>query len=317
MRKFSLFLVVLTLGLFGCTDKSQEAYDSAINDGVTASEKGEYAKAEAFFEMALKEKEEDKQATAYLSQAKEIQEMTQAISDGELEDGLSAAEKIEKEETKLEPVQEEAKELRKQLETAKDTLEELTQQYEEAEKLVKASDYETANKLLTQIKQPETNEAFYIEIMAKITQLTESTSKKLEEQAAEKEKKLAEEKKKAEEQQQKEKEAEQAKQAAEAEAASVSIVPAQYIGYWGETGASASLFQLTGTHYIDSSNGKSYEISNVGQSGGVLTLSWDIEEFEQRNGAGSAGPGPQPFMFYINSDGTLGSMSGKSTLSKM
>lgn len=96
-----------------------------------------------------------------------------------------------------------------------------------------------------------------------------------------------------------------------------STVPKKYIGYWGETGASASSFELTDTHYIDSFGGDEYKITSVDESGGILTLSWDIENFIERYGVEKVGPGPQPFMCYINDDGTLDNMSRSYTLEKI
>lgn len=182
----------------------------------------------------------------------------------------------------------------------------LTKKYEQAEQLVAESDYVGANQLLTTMKQEKLQEPFYASVMEKVTHLSDSVTKKLDAQQAEE----AETKKK-----QAEADATKTKESTETQAAT--IVPALFIGYWGEKGASASVFELSGTHYIDSMTGQSYKLTSVDQSGGVLTLVWDVQEYEQRNGSGSAGPGPQPFMFMIHSDGTLGAMSGKEIYVKM
>lgn len=50
MKKIGFWVLLVSIGLVGCSNKQQEAYESAMATGVSEAKKDNYAKAEAYFE---------------------------------------------------------------------------------------------------------------------------------------------------------------------------------------------------------------------------------------------------------------------------
>lgn len=68
-------------------------------------------------------------------------------------------------------------------------------------------------------------------------------------------------------------------------------------------------FAIDDEYYTDLTTSKKYKISSITsqeEAHTVYTITWDVDDFEQRYGEGSAGPGPQPFIYELHA-GSQGS----------
>ena len=78
MKKFKILLLSLLL-LTGC---SNEVYNDTMNEGKMAIANKEFNKAEAIFNLALEEKNNDNEATALLSQTEKIIDVINLKNEG-------------------------------------------------------------------------------------------------------------------------------------------------------------------------------------------------------------------------------------------
>ncbi|OJG18183.1 hypothetical protein RU97_GL002256 [Enterococcus canis] len=278
-----------------------------MTDGIESLAGEEYQRAEVFFETALKEKPEDKKARNYLSGTKNLDELLEFKEKGDLEEGVNTASKILNNKDTPSSIKKKAEALNLELTAVQTEMATHTQTYTEAEALSKEKKYEDSNKKLETILDVDLNGPFFDTLLSQANNLKKANDGEINRESEQR--KLEEAK--IEEEQQAAAEAEAERVAEEQQTASQSgIIPEKFRGHWGEAGANTSLFELTATHYIDSIGGKEYRIINVSTQDGVLVLSWDLEDFSDKYGAASLGPGPQPFMYVINADDTLSSMSG-------
>ena len=105
-----MMLLGVVLVISGC-GSTNEAYDKAVENGITAIEKEEYDSAVQFFEEAIEENKEDKQAASYLSQAQLLKDIEEAIESKNYEDAITYIEKIHNMDDPLDTVKEKAEKL--------------------------------------------------------------------------------------------------------------------------------------------------------------------------------------------------------------
>ena len=324
MKKWFVATIIGCFLLGGCSNKVEEAYQSAMTDGIESVANEEYSKAEAFFETALKEKKDDGKAKKYLAGLDDLQTLIQHQEDGNLEEGMKLATRIADSKDIPKTLKKRASEIGNEFTTLKTNLDENSKLYTEAEKLTKEKKYSESNEKLKAIQDKKLEGVYYTELLANTVALSKTNTTEIEKIAAaekaadekkvkeEAEQKAAEEAEKQKQEEERKATEEAAKQKAiEEQQAAAGVIPAQFQGDWADTSGKLPLFGITATHYIDyMDNGKEYKITQATTDGGILTLVWDIDDFISKYGEESVGPGPQPFMFNINVDGTLGDLSG-------
>ena len=92
MKKYVMILAVFLL--VGCGNASEEAYNNAIQKGLDVLGSENYAKAEAYFEMALDEKPDDQKAKAYLDQTRAYNEAQESFDNKDFETAKAKAESV-------------------------------------------------------------------------------------------------------------------------------------------------------------------------------------------------------------------------------
>lgn len=215
MKKILLGLVISALLLGGCSNKSEEAFQSAMTNGIEAVANEEYAKAEAYFETALKEKSDDKKAKNYLAGVEDIQTLLKYQEEGNLEEGLTLSTKISEDKDAPDTIKKQAKVIDEEFTSIKTTLDESTKLFTDAEKLAEEKKYSESNEKLKVIQDKKLEGTYYTELLAKTTEMSKKNSAEIEKAAAEKA--AADQKAKEEAEQKAQAEAEQ-KAAEEAEA---------------------------------------------------------------------------------------------------
>lgn len=207
MKKILLGLVISVLLLGGCSNKSEEAFQSAMTDGIEAVANEEYAKAEAYFETALKEKSDDKKAKNYLAGVEDIQTLLKYQEEGNLEEGLTLSTKISEDKDLPDTIKKQVKVIGEEFTSIKTTLDESTKLFTDAEKLAEEKKYSESNEKLKVIQDKKLEGTYYTELLAKTTELSKKNSAEIEKAAAEKE--AADQKAKEEAEQKAQAEAEQ------------------------------------------------------------------------------------------------------------
>lgn len=316
MKKLIVGLVIGGFLLGGCSNKSEEAFQSAMTDGVEAVANEEYSKAEAFFETALKEKSDDEKAKNYLAGIEDLQTLIKYQEEGNLEEGVKLATKISDDGNTPDTIKKRATEIGDEFTAIKTNLDENTKLYTEAEQLNKEKKFSESNDKLKSIQDKQLEGPHYTELLTKTTELSKANSTELE-KVATAEKAAAEQKAKEEAEQRAQAEAaqkakEESEQKAAEEAAQnseVTNLDSQTLeiidflkGAYYQAGTDTLAFEITDTYYIDYSTNQKYKISNIGvenASHTTYTIAWDIDEYEERNGEGSAGMGPQPFIYEL------------------
>lgn len=187
MKKILLGLVISALLLGGCSNKSEEAFQSAMTDGIEAVANEEYAKAEAYFETALKEKSDDKKAKNYLAGVEDIQTLLKYQEEGNLEEGLTLSTKISEDKDAPDTIKKQAKVIGEEFTSIKTTLDESTKLFTDAEKLAEEKKYSESNEKLKVIQDKKLEGTYYTELLAKTTELSKKNSTEIEKAAAEKE----------------------------------------------------------------------------------------------------------------------------------
>jgi hypothetical protein len=287
-----------------------------MTDGIEAVANEEYAKAEAYFETALKEKNDDKKAKNYLAGVEDLQTLLKYQEEGNLEEGLKLSTKLSDDKNVPDTIKKHAKEVGEEFSSIKSTIDENTKLYTDAEKLSKEKKYSESNEKLNTIQEKKLEGSYYTELLIKTTELSKTNSAQLEKVAAA-EKADADQKAKAEAEKKAQDEAEQKAQAQATQKAAeeaeqnseVSNLDSQTLetvdllkGVYYRAGTDTLAFEITDTYYIDYSTNQKYKISSISSeeaSHTIFTIAWDIDEYEQRNGEGSAGMGPQPFIYEL------------------
>ena len=217
MKKILLGLVISALLLGGCSNKSEEAFQSAMTDGIEAVANEEYAKAEVYFETALKEKSDDKKAKNYLAGVEDIQTLLKYQEDGNLEEGLTLSTKISEDKDAPDTIKKQAKVIGEEFTSIKTTLDESTKLFTDAEKLAEEKKYSESNEKLKAIQDKKLEGTYYTELLENTATLSKTNTTEIEKIAAA-EKAAAEKKAKEEAEQKAAEEAEKQKQEEERKA---------------------------------------------------------------------------------------------------
>lgn len=114
----SMMLLGVLFIISGC-NSANEAYDTAIKDGMTALENEQYADAVTSFEKAGEEKKEEEKAASYLTQAQLLLDTKTAMDNANYDEALTYIEKINEIDGPLDVVKEKADKLDEEIQKTK------------------------------------------------------------------------------------------------------------------------------------------------------------------------------------------------------
>ena len=180
MRKRVLMLIVGGLLLGGCINNSDEAYQSAITDGIEAVASEDYSKAEVFFEIALEEKSDDSKAKNYLVGIEKLQELLKKQDEGEFEEGLKLSAAIMEDKDIPDTIKKKAKKTAEELKSTKANFDENNKLYIEAQQLANDQKYLESNEKLEAIQNKKLENAAYTDLLSKTADLLASNTIALE-----------------------------------------------------------------------------------------------------------------------------------------
>ncbi|MGM0140191.1 hypothetical protein IGI65_002675 [Enterococcus sp. DIV0755b] len=215
MKKILLGLAIISLLLVGCSNKSEEAYQSAMTDGIQAVADQNYPKAKGYFETALKEKNDDKKAENYLAAVKNYQILLKYQEEEDLEKGLDLSTKLSNDKNVPDTIKKHVQKVGEEFIAIKNTLDESMKLYNEAEKLSEEKKYTESNEKLKVIQNEKLQGTYYKDLIAKTVELSQLNLTEIEKialaekEAAEQKAKEEAQKKAAEEKIAKQKAAEQ------------------------------------------------------------------------------------------------------------
>ncbi|MBD3107407.1 hypothetical protein IEO70_03435 [Bacillus sp. AGMB 02131] len=113
--RFKLLTSVMLFGMLfiisGCSSSDDKAYETVIENGMTAIENEQYVDAVSSFEKAAGEKKENDEAAPYLTQAKLLLDTKTAMENGNYDEALTYIEKINEIDGPLDVVKEKANKL--------------------------------------------------------------------------------------------------------------------------------------------------------------------------------------------------------------
>lgn len=189
---FSILLIATLL--FGC---SNETFDKAVEQGKLALANKEYTNANASFEIALKEKKDEKVQTLQ-KQASKMEKALIAKEKLDIDNAIKLFDQVLTMKDGLETVKNEAKKEKETLTQYKDKRENYNKELQTAEDLLSEKKFDESKVILTKVQQETTADKMFTEQNQKVTEQLEKLEK--EKNAAVEEEKRQEEQKKAAEQ---------------------------------------------------------------------------------------------------------------------
>lgn len=180
MSRWVVVLVLCGLTLSGCSNKSDEAFHSAMTDGIEAVASEDYSKAEVFFEIALEEKSDDSKAKNYLMGIEKLQELLKKQDEGEFEEGLKLSAAIVEDKNTPDAIKKKAKKADEELKSTKANFDENNKLYVEAEQLANDQKYLESNEKLEAIQNKKLENAAYTDLLSKTADLLASNTIALE-----------------------------------------------------------------------------------------------------------------------------------------
>ncbi|MCM3201725.1 hypothetical protein A9488_08295 [Bacillus cereus] len=211
MKKFLMSFSILLIAtlLFGC---SNETFDKAVEQGKLALANKEYTNANASFEIALKEKKDEKVQTLQ-KQASKMEKALIAKEKLDIDNAIKLFDQVLTMKDGLETVKNEAKKEKETLTQYKDKRENYNKELQTAQDLLDEKKFDESKVILTKVQQETTSDKMFTEQNQKVTEQLEKLER--EKNAAVEEEKRQEEQKKAAEQKKQQQAKEQQKQTAQ------------------------------------------------------------------------------------------------------
>lgn len=190
-KKIIMFLVLLFL--VACGNSSEEAYNSAIQKGLDVIASENYEKAEAYFELALEEKPEDKKATAYLNQTEAYNRSKKAMDSNDLKTAEEEAKKVVKIKNGSKSLSGKAMEIIDKIKAFDSTLLGFQKEYEIIKGLIASNSFDEAKEKITSVlNNDEINEVYYEDIKLKLDELKANIGKEVAQMKEQKQLKIEE-----------------------------------------------------------------------------------------------------------------------------
>lgn len=168
---FPIFIVFIV----GCTNRSEEIYNSAIQKGLDSLASENYDKAIVSFEIALEEKSEDKRAKALKLQTENFDNALKSFEDGDLEKASENAERAKKTENGSEALIKKSNDIIEEIKTIATIKKDYQKQYDNADTLFKDSNYPDSLEKITSLLQEDSIDQTYYSSIKKSSQELEKS----------------------------------------------------------------------------------------------------------------------------------------------
>ncbi|TXC85842.1 hypothetical protein FS935_19550 [Metabacillus litoralis] len=194
-------MILSILTLFILPACSNNNYEQAMDNGIQQLGEKNYHQASIYFELALTEKNGDKDARHYYDQATKMNSALRDFEAKKYESAIKTLDMILAHKNGLETIQNEAQTLKEEITTKQDQLTSLDQRIELINNLIEKNNYSEAKDQLKQLEQTIISDEKLASYQADINQLTEKIekqetdtkeNKKKEEKTVEKEKNIKE-----------------------------------------------------------------------------------------------------------------------------
>ena len=115
MKTHFISLAVTIMSLFILASCSNNEYQDAMDKGIKNLGEKDYHQASIYFEIALKEKEGDEDASAYFNQTKQLASAIEAAEQKKFDKALVSLQSVINDKSGLKTLQEEAQKLQNQI----------------------------------------------------------------------------------------------------------------------------------------------------------------------------------------------------------
>ncbi|MGM7636755.1 lysozyme inhibitor LprI family protein [Bacillus sp. Hm123] len=179
MKRLSVIVLFVML-LTGCGDS---LYEESMKQAKLAMANGEFAKAKASFELALDEKPDDPEASGIYEQLVVYENVQKAIENGQWDEALTKVEGLKKKKNIEKSLKQSFDELVRMAENGKENERVVAEKVETIKGLVSEKNYESAQKLIDEMKQNEQLKVAYHLFSSEVDQLSSEIQSGIQQQA--------------------------------------------------------------------------------------------------------------------------------------
>lgn len=182
MIKKGLSLSVTLLCLFFLASCSNDGYQDALDKGIEYLGKRDYHQAAIQFELALKEKKRDEDASAYLDQANHMDTAVTAYEEKEFDTSLESLNAVITNKSTLNTLQTEAKKLKEEILADQETTSSFEDTMKIVKELIEKESYSLAQKKLQLLEKSLESDDLLSSYQSELTKLTEQVDLALKDQ---------------------------------------------------------------------------------------------------------------------------------------
>ncbi|UPG63458.1 hypothetical protein [Metabacillus endolithicus] len=169
MKLQSLILLIALITFL--TSCSNESYQHAIDQGMKELGQKNYHQAAIYFELALNEKEGDRNAASYFDQATNMERAKKAYKEKDYESAIKSLDVVINEQNGLKTVQDEAETLKKQILADNDQTSLVEQKIAYINKLIEKNNVSEAKKELEELQATITSNEILKQYESKMNEL--------------------------------------------------------------------------------------------------------------------------------------------------
>ena len=200
MKKIFYLIILLVVSIFILNACSNNAYKAAMNNGIESLGEKNYHQSALYFELALKEKKGDKEATSYLQLSKQMLEAIEAAEQKEFELALDKLQAILDDSNTLQTVQDEAQKIKDKIQEEQKLSAYIKEKLIFINEEIEKKNYDIAQKELELLQEKTIEYGMLLSYQSEVEKLKEQVTAALNElQKAETEKAIADAKIEAEE----------------------------------------------------------------------------------------------------------------------
>ena len=168
MMKHSKAIICIFIVLFVLSACSNKTFENALEQGLSSLEEKNYSKAVSYFEIALEEKSDSKEANSYLEQATLLNDVNDSLKAEDYEKALRSILTLEKLDDVLSVVKNNASDLKEQITKGQQNLV-YEEELESIESLIDGEEFDTAKNKLDTLKNVLDNNSDFQEQIEKIS----------------------------------------------------------------------------------------------------------------------------------------------------
>lgn len=276
MKKTIIFLFCL-LFLTGCGEN--QAFDRGFSKGITATAKGQYEQALAYFSLAESLNPGDKELSRYQEQVEQLQHSTEEIAKGKLSAAKKIADQVVRNEKSSRIIKQKGSELLAEVADLEKQVDQVNDQINQLQELLTSGKRNEAIEQLVKIQKLDLTPAYLADEQTRVQQLTIQ----LVEQQAEKSEAVNDK-----------------------PAVTTVKIPQELQQIWYDAPADDAqrqpIMEITETTVHFYYNDRFYTIRSFQQRMDEYILNWDMNLFAERYGPQALGNDPLPFQFFLTKD---------------